>query len=163
MAPVLLGVAQLVVAILLAVLAAYLGVFLFERTTRTIDEWAELQKGNLSVGMVLGAIAVALAIILRPATQVSIINWDVGNKFLPFHVLLIEAMQILVGLVLAVAAIWLALCLFSRLTGQIDEMAEIKKDNRGVATLLVGVILAVAFLVASAVESLAKVISSFLG
>lgn len=163
MAPVFLGVGQLVVAILLAVLAAYLGIALFEWTTRTINEWAELLKGNLSVGMVLGAIAVAVAIILRPATQVSITTgWDVGQTLLPFYVLFTEAIQIVVGIILAMASIWLSLCLFSRLTGQIDEMAELEKDNRAVAAVLVGVILAVALLVASAVEGLSQVISTFL-
>jgi uncharacterized membrane protein YjfL (UPF0719 family) len=56
----------------------------------------------------------------------------------------------------------LALWLFSRLTGEIDEMAELKKDNRSIGALLVGVVLAVSLLVASAVESLAQVISSFI-
>ena len=163
MAPVFLGVGQLIVAILLAVLAAYLAVVLFEWTTRGINEWDQLLKGNLSVGMVLGAIAVAVAIILRPATQVSITAaWDVGRNMLPFYALLTEAIQIFIGILLAVVSIWLSLGIFSRLTGQIDEMAELEKDNRGVAALLVGVILAVALLAASAVESLTQVISSFL-
>ena len=158
-----LALAQLVVAILLAVLAAYLGVALFEWTTRRINEWAELLKGNVSVGMVLGAIAIAVAIILRPATQVSVTEaWDVGQAMLPLYVLLTEAIQIFVGIVLAVVSIWLSLALFGRLTGQIDEMAELEKYNRAVATLLVGVILAVAILVATAVENLSRVISGFL-
>jgi len=160
--PVFLGVGQLVVAILLAVLAAYLAVVLFEWTTRGINEWTELLKGNVSVGMVLGAIAVAVAIILRPATQVPLpAGWDVGRNML-FYALLTEAIQIFIGILLAVVSIWLSIGIFSRLTGQIDEMAELEKDNRAVAALLVGVILAVALLAASAVESLTQVISAFL-
>lgn len=163
MATVLFGLGQLVVAILLAVLASYLAVTLFEWTTRGINEWDQLLKGNVSVGMVLGAIAIAVAIILRPATQVSITTaWDVGGNMVPVYALLTEAIQILIGIVLAVVAIWLSLGIFSQLTGQIDELEELKKDNRGVATLLVGVILAVALLAASAVESLARVISASL-
>jgi uncharacterized membrane protein YjfL (UPF0719 family) len=153
-ATVILGVAQLVVAVILAVLSVYLGVYLFEWTTRGINEWAEVQRGNLSVGMVLGAIATAVAIILRPATQVHLTGWDVGQYWLPFYALLIEVIQLLVGLILAVGSIWLALALFGRLTGQIDEMEELKKDNRAMAGLLVGVILAIALLVSSAVENL---------
>lgn len=158
-----LGLSQLVVAILLAVLAVYLGVVLFERTTRSINEWAELLKGNLSVGMVLGSMAVAVALILRPATQVSIgTSWDVGAGMLPVYVLFTEAVQILIGIVLAIVSIWLALYIFSRLTGQIDEMAELEKDNRSVAVLLVGVILAVALLVSSAVGNLSQALTSLL-
>ena len=158
-----LGLGQLVVAILLAVLAVYLGVVLFERTTRSINEWAELLKGNLSVGMVLGSMAVAVALILRPATQVSVgTSWDVGAGMLPVYVLLTEAVQILIGIVLAIVSIWLALYIFSRLTGQIDEMAELEKDNRSVAVLLVGVILAVALLISSAVGNLSQALTSLL-
>ena len=162
MAPAFLGLAQLVVAILLAVLAAYLGIVLFELTTRDIDEWAELRRGNMSVGLVLAAITVGIALILRPATQVALTGWDVGNQWLPVYVLAREAVQLVVGVILAVAAVALALWLFSRLSGQIDEMAELKKDNRSIAALLVGVVLAVSLLVASAVESLAQVMSSFI-
>jgi len=158
-----LGLGQLVVAILLAVLAVYLGVVLFERTTRSINEWAELLKGNLSVGMVLGSMAVAVALILRPATQVSVgTSWDVGAGMLPVYVLFTEAVQILIGIVLAIVSIWLALYIFSRLTGQIDEMAELEKDNRSVAVLLVGVILAVALLISSAVGNLSQALTSLL-
>ncbi len=158
-----LGLGQLVVAILLAVLAVYLGVVLFERTTRSINEWAELLKGNLSVGMVLGSMAVAVALILRPATQVSVgTSWDVGAGMLPVYVLFTEAIQILIGIVLAIVSIWLALYIFSRLTGQIDEMAELEKDNRSVAVLLVGVILAVALLISSAVGNLSQALTSLL-
>jgi uncharacterized membrane protein YjfL (UPF0719 family) len=161
-APAFLGLAQLVVAILLAVLAAYLGIFLFELTTRDIDEWTELRRGNLSVGMVLAGIAVGIALVLRPATQVPLTGWDVGDRWLPVFVLAREAVQLAVGVVLAVAAVALSLWLFSRLTGQIDEMAELKQDNRAVAALLVGVVLAVSLLVASAVEGLSEVIASFI-
>jgi uncharacterized membrane protein YjfL (UPF0719 family) len=158
-----LGLGQLVVAILLAVLAVYLGVVLFERTTRSINEWAELLKGNLSVGMVLGSMAVAVALILRPTTQVSVgTSWDVGAGMLPVYVLFTEAIQILIGIVLAIVSIWLALYIFSRLTGQIDEMAELEKDNRSVAVLLVGVILAVALLISSAVGNLSQALTSLL-
>lgn len=159
----LMGVAQLIVAILLAVLSAYLGIVLFELITRDIDEWEEIRRGNVSVGMVVGAIVIGVALILRPATQVSLAGWDVGNAQLPFYVLLTEALQIVVGLVLAVAAVWLAMWLFSRLTGRLDEQVELKKDNRSVALLLVGVVLAVSLLVASAVDSLAKIIAGFVG
>ncbi len=162
MAPAFLGLGQLVVAILLAVLAAYLGISLFELSTRDIDEWAELRRGNVSVGMVLAAIAVGIALILRPATQVALTGWDVGNRWLPIYVLGREAVQLLVGVILAVVAVALALWLFSRLTGQIDEMAELKNDNRSIAALLVGVVLAVSLLVASAVGSMAQLISSFI-
>lgn len=148
-----LSVVQLIVAVLLAAVTTYLGAFIFERATRGLDEWEELRKGNAAIGLVLGAIVVGIAIILRPTVSVSVIDWDLGRLY-PYYALLTEAVQILVGLVLAVASISVALYLFSRLTRGIDELEELKKGNLSVAVLLAGVVIAVAFLVTSAIEDI---------
>ena len=58
---------QLVIAVLAGAVAAYMGVVLFDRATRGIDEWAELAQGNQAIGIVLGAIVVAVAWVIRPA------------------------------------------------------------------------------------------------
>ncbi len=151
-----LSVVQLIVAVLLAAVTAYLGVFIFEKATRGLDEWEELKKSNVAVGLVLGAVIVGVAIILRPTMSVSIIagQADVGRAY-PYYALLIQAVQILIGLILAVASIAVSLCLFTVLTRNIDEMEELKKGNVSMALLLTGVIIAVSFLVTTAVEDIA--------
>ena len=53
---------------------------------------------------------------------------------------------------LALSAIIFAVGLFDRLTGQIDELAELKRGNMAVAAVMVGVILAVSLLMAQAIE-----------
>ena len=149
-----LSVLQLVVAVLLAAITAYLGVFLFEKATADIDEWEELRKGNVAVGVVLGAIVLSVALILRPAMSTSAINWDVGTQSYPYYALLIEVVQLAVGLVLAVACIAFALWLFARLTRDVDELEELKKGNMAVAALLAGVTVAVALLVSTAIDGI---------
>ena len=72
------GLAQLVVAVLLGAIVTYLSVVLFDRATKNIDEWAELRKGNLAIGIVLGAIVVAVAWIVRPALKLPMADWDIG-------------------------------------------------------------------------------------
>lgn len=153
--PIFLSVVQLIVAVLLAAVAAYLGVFIFEKATRGLDEWEELRKGNVAVGLVLGAVIVGVAIILRPTMSVSIIagQADMGSAY-PYYALLIEAVQILVGLILAVASISISLYIFAVLTRDIDELEELKKGNVSMALLLTGVIVAVSFLVTTAVEDI---------
>ncbi|MCL7454950.1 MAG: DUF350 domain-containing protein, partial [Anaerolineae bacterium] len=79
MGQLLLGLAQLVVAIILSAIAAYLAFYLFQWFTRDLDEWAELRRGNAAVGLVLGAIIVGVAIVLRPALTVNVEGWDVGR------------------------------------------------------------------------------------
>ena len=52
------------------------------------------------------------------------------------------------------SAIIFAIGLFDRLTGQIDELAELQQGNVAVAAVMVGVILAVSLLMSRAVEQI---------
>ncbi len=151
MGQLLVSVAQIVVAVILAAVASYLGLLLFNRATRDLDEWAELRQGNAAMGFVLGSIILGIALILRPALTVPQVT-DTGAALYPVFALLIQAAGILVGLVLALSAIIFAVGLFDRLTGQIDELAELKRGNMAVAAVMVGVILAVSMLMAQAIE-----------
>ena len=128
MGELLLSLAQLAIAIVLSAIAAYLAFYLFQWFTRNLDEWEELRQGNAAVGIVLGAIVVSVAIVLRPALTVNTGTWDVGGELF-FRVLLTEALQLAVGLVLAIITLALALYLFAGLTRGIDEVQELKKGN----------------------------------
>src|SRR5512143_1775597 len=100
--------AQLVISIISAAIVAYLSVWLFDRATRGIDEWAELRKGNIAVGIVLGAVIFGVAIVLHPALAPASISLDVGPANTIAYRLLIQLLQILVGLFLAVVSIGLS-------------------------------------------------------
>ena len=141
----------LALTVVVAGLITFLGVWLFERSTRDIDEWAELRDGNLAVGIVMGAIVVAVGVIVRPALQDPLIAADLGRSR-PFYELLINAVGLLIALALAVVAIGFAVWLFTRLTTDLDEWAELADGNRAVAALMAGVVLAVALLTATAVD-----------
>lgn len=143
--------AGLALTVIVAGLVTFLGVWLFERTTRDIDEWDELRQGNLAVGIVMGAIVVAVGVIVRPALQEPLITADVG-RWRPLYELLINAVGLFIALGLAVVATSLAIWLFTRLTTDLDEWAELANGNQAVAVLMAGVILAVALLTSTAVE-----------
>jgi len=146
----LLSLAQLGVALVLSAIVAFLAIVLFQWFTRDLDEWEALRQGNVAVGIVLGAMLLGVAIVLRPAVTVDSSAWDVGARlFVP--VLLTEALQLGLGLIFALVALALALVLFAALTRGLDEVQELKSDNRAVATLLAGVILAVSVLVSHAI------------
>lgn len=161
MGSLLLSLAQLIIAIILSAVLAFLSFYLFQWFTRDLDEWEELRQGNRAVGVVLGAILVATALILRPALAVDTTMWDVGYQVYG-RVLLAEALQLAVGLVLAVLALGLAVLIFAALTRGIDEIEELKRGNLAVGGLLGGVILAVGLMVSQAVEQVMTAISSFL-
>jgi uncharacterized membrane protein YjfL (UPF0719 family) len=153
MGELLVSVAQIVIAVILAAIASYLGILLFNRATRDLDEWAELRRGNTAMGLVLGSIILGVAVILRPALTVPAIA-DTGTRLYPVIALLVQAVAILLGLVLALSAVIFAVGLFDRLTGQIDELAELQQGNVAVAAVMVGVILAVSLLMSRAIEQI---------
>ncbi len=149
-----LSAAQLVLSIISAAIGAYLSVWLFDRTTRNIDEWAELRKGNAAVGIILGTLILGVAIIMQPALAPAAINLDSNPANQVPTLLLIQGLQILVGLFLSVISIGSSLWIFTRLTGSIDEWAEIGRGNVSIALMLAGVILATALITSRALDSI---------
>jgi uncharacterized membrane protein YjfL (UPF0719 family) len=156
-----LSLVQLAVALVLSAVAAFLAFYLFQWFTRNLDEWEALRQGNPAVGVVLGAILISVAIVLRPALVVNTTMWDVGNTLM-FRVLLAEALQLAVGLILAVVTLALALYLFTALTRGIDEVQELKKGNLAIAGLLAGVVIGVGLMVSQAVGQIMGLVSSLL-
>ena len=161
MGTLLLSLAQLLIAIMLSAAAAFLSFYLLQLLTRDLDEWEALRQGNAAVGIVLGATLVAVALILRPALAVDTTTWDVGVQIYA-KVLLAEALQLAIGLVLAVLALGLAVAIFASLTRGLDEIQELGSGNLAVAGLLAGVIIGVALMVSQAVGQIMTAVSSFL-
>lgn len=161
MVQLLLGIAQLGAAVVLSAISAFLAFYLFQLFTRNLDEQESLRQGNAAVGIVLGAMLLSVAIVLRPAFVVHTATWDVGEAFF-FRVLLIEAVQLAVGMVLAIASVALALFLFSWLTRDIDEMAELGRGNLAIAALLAGLVIGVGLFASQAVRQIMDLIGSSL-
>jgi uncharacterized membrane protein YjfL (UPF0719 family) len=61
---ILVGFGQLVLALALAVLMQYVGLSVFGGLTKELDEWAQLKKGNVAVGIVMAAIVIAISTIV---------------------------------------------------------------------------------------------------
>jgi uncharacterized membrane protein YjfL (UPF0719 family) len=149
---------QLVIAVLVGAVATYLSVVLFDRATHGIDEWEELRKGNVAIGIVLGAMVIAVTSVLRPALKVPVGGWDVGTARV-LIALGVEAVQLMLGLIVAVLSILFSVWLFDCLTTRLDEWSELKRGNVAVAALLAGVIIAVSLLIGVALDGLFQVIT----
>jgi uncharacterized membrane protein YjfL (UPF0719 family) len=150
------GIIQLVIAIILAVAALYIGFSVLGKITKGIDEEKEIAKGNTAVGILVASVFIAIGIVVQ--SGVSGISVGISQAIkagilssLGITILVVSVLQLLLGIVLAIVAIYLALNILDKLTKGIDEFAELKKGNVAVALEMAGVIITVAIIIQSGV------------
>jgi uncharacterized membrane protein YjfL (UPF0719 family) len=150
------GLIQLVISIIFAVLALYIGFAVLSKINKNMDEEKEIARGNVAVGIIVAAVFVAIALVVQSGVS----GLSVGiNKAISVGILSVDGLlaigtafiQLILGIVLAVGAIYLALNVLDKLTKGVDEFEEIKKGNIAVALMMGGVIIAVAVIIQSGV------------
>jgi uncharacterized membrane protein YjfL (UPF0719 family) len=155
-ANVVVGLIQLIISILFAVLALYIAFAVLGKITKGMNEEKELARGNAAVGIIVASVFVAIALVVQSGVS----GISVGiNKALVVGILSVDGLlsigialvQLLLGIVLAVAAIYLALNILDKLTKGVNEFEEIRKGNVAVALMMGGVIIAVAVIIQSGV------------
>ncbi len=149
------GVLQLVVGLVLAIASIYLGLALFGKFTKGIDEEEELKKGNVAVGILMAAIILSIANVVQSGVVGLTGALTIGFSL---NAIIAGIIQLLVGIALAVVAIYMAINVLDKITKNIDEMEELKKGNVAVAILMAGVLIAVSFVVQAGVSGIAKAI-----
>ena len=144
------GIIQLVIAIILAVVALYIGFSVLGKITKGMDEEKELAKGNTAVGILVASVFIAIAIVVQSGVagvSTGISKALDGDTF----AVVASVFQLILGIVLAIAAIYIALNILDKLTKGIDEFEELKKGNVAVALEMAGVIITVAIIIQSGV------------
>jgi uncharacterized membrane protein YjfL (UPF0719 family) len=139
------GIVQLVIAIIFAVVALYIGFSVLGKITKGIDEEKELAKGNVAIALVVQSGVSGLSVGINKALAVGILSVD------GMTVVGVAIIQLILGIVLAVGAIYLALNILDKLTKGVEEFEELKKGNVAVALEMAGVIIAVAVIIQSGV------------
>lgn len=150
------GLVQLVIAIIFAVIALYVGFSTLNKITKGLDEEKELAKGNAAVGIIVASVFIAIALVVQSGVQglsIGIGKAAAIGLFSVDGILAIVAalIQLILGIVLAIAAIYLALNILDKLTKGVEEFEELKKGNVAVALEMAGVIIAVAVIIQSGV------------
>ena len=150
------GIIQLVIAIILAVAALYIGFSVLGKITKGIDEEKEIAKGNTAVGILVASVFIAIGIVVQSGVSgISVgISQAMKAGFLSpvgIAIIFVSIVQLILGIVLAIVAIYLALNILDKLTKGIDEFAELKKGNVAVALEMAGVIITVAIIIQSGV------------
>ena len=154
------GIIQLVIAIILAVVALYIGFSVLGKITKGIEEEKEIAKGNAAVGILVASVFIAIGIVVQSgvvgisrgiSAALSVFTTDIT---LAIAILVVSVVQLLLGIVLAIVAIYLALNILDKLTKGIDEFAELKKGNVAVALEMAGVIITTAIIIQSGVQGI---------
>lgn len=149
------GVLQLIVGLVLAIASIYIGLSMFGKFTKGIDEEAELKKGNVAVGILQAAIILSIANVV----QTGVLGLTTMKVF-SLAAILAGIVQLLIGIALAVVAIYIAINVLDKITKNIDEMEELKKGNVAVAILMAGVLIAVSFVVQAGVSGIGSAVYS---
>jgi uncharacterized membrane protein YjfL (UPF0719 family) len=131
---------KLVISIIIAVIAQYLAIKVFDWMTTEIDEMAELKKGNVAVGVVLGAVVISIAAIIASGISGLLATTDWMAFAQSF-------MWLIVAIIIAVGAQFVALSLFMSLTKGIDEQKELKRGNVAVGVVLGAIMIALALVI----------------
>ena len=157
------GIIQLIIAIILAVAALYISFNVLGKITKGIDEEKEMAKGNTAVGIVVASVFIAIGVVVQSGvTGISdglkiavplIAKGDLMAAILPIFMSIV---QLLLGIVLAIGAIYLALNILDKLTKGIDEFEELKKGNVAVALEMGSVIITVAIIIQSGVAGITR-------
>ncbi len=155
------GIVQLVIAIILAVVALYIGFSVLGKITKGIEEEKEIAKGNAAVGILVASVFIAIGVVVQSgvagisggikAAQASASGiLSIGG----LTAIGLSILQLILGIVLAIAAIYLALNILDKLTKGIEEFEELKKGNVAVALEMAGVIITTAVIIQSGVQGI---------
>lgn len=151
---------QLVIGLALAMGSVYLGIRMFDKLTEGVDEMAELKKGNIAIAILLGAIIFSIANVVEGGVSAltnSIVPGLSGVQVAA--ALVIGVVNLIVGLILAIFAIYIAINVLDKITVGIDEFKELKKGNVAVAIIMAAVLFAVSFVIKGAVVGMANALS----
>ena len=154
------GIVQVFLSLIIAVTLVYLASKIFRKLISGINETEELKRNNVAVAILNGSIVLALILVVKKSIESSVTifgntlrNPDtVFSNYLQTGLIMIG--HILLGGIIAFAAIYTALQIFIRLTGDLDELKEIKESNTAVGILLGIIIVSMALLLQPGVDTI---------
>lgn len=155
------AVLQFVVGLALAMASVYIGLKMFDRLTKGVDEWKEVKNGNVAVGILMAAVIISIATVVQ--SGVLQVTAHIGADEAIDDMLVglgIGLVNLLIGLGAAILAIFIAVKTLDKITTDIDEMAEIAKGNVSVAIIMAGVLIAVSFVIAAAVSGVSDALGN---
>ena len=148
----LIGLIQLVISIVLAVVALYAGFFTFNQIAKAIDAQAELRRGNTAMGIFIGSVFIGISLTVVTCIQGILVGL---NKIFADGVLNMNdsievassILELFLGVLLAIGSIYLAVQVFSHLYRRTDLITAIESGNNAIACMVGAMIFAVSAIV----------------
>ncbi len=153
------AIVSLLITLWLAMKAVSKAISMFDKTTQGIDEWAELRKGNVAVGLLMGAMILSVANVTRGAILGLTENLTNPALSITFALqIIVGVLNLLIGLWIATNVISMTLKILDKSTKDVEEMKEIGKGNVAVALMVTGVLLGVSTIVSAGIEQLSGIV-----
>ena len=155
-----LAIIALFISLWLAMKAVEMAINMFDKITEDMDEWEELKKGNVAVGILMASVIYAVGQII--SGSVTGLTGALMHPTFEFAFLLkvvVAVVNLVIGLWVGTYVIGLALKTLDKMTKNIEEMKEIAKGNVAVAIMVAGVLLAVANVVGQGVAGISKIVN----
>ena len=155
------GLVQFIVGLFLAMFSVYIGLKMFDKLTKDINEWDEIKKGNIAVGIVLAAVILGIATVIQSGVMRITASIGGGQSIGVMAIgLLVGIVNLVIGLIAAIIAIYIAVRVLDKITKEIDEFKEIAKGNVAVAIIMAGVLVSVSFVIAAAVTGFSNALDA---
>ncbi len=159
---------QLIIGLILSIATIYLGISLLDVLTKGVDYWDELKNGNVAIGILVAAVVVSISLVVQ--SGVAGLNEALFGIELTSPTVIISAInrniagisQVLIGIILAVVAIYLAIHILDKVAVNIELMEEMKGGNVAVAIVTAGVLIAISFVIQAGVTGIYKMIAQVL-
>lgn len=156
----LINVLNLLLRLVFAGAVVFLGVKIFDRMTPDLDEMAELKKGNVAVAVLLLGIMTALALSVHGAAADAANQFYIGmNVQVAVLALAIAALRLAWGLLVGIVTILLSISIMDTLTGNVDEIRELRRKNVALAIFMAGILIAISIVVQAGVSGVSNSVS----
>ena len=161
------AIVQIAISLVVGILLIYFASKVFQNLTRGINDIEELKQNNIAVAILNAAIVLSLIIVVRNSIDSSITVFantlrdpsSVVSDYLEMALIMIG--QILLASVIAFSAINFGLQIFMKLTKDLKELLEIKKNNIAVSVLLSVILVSLALLLQPGIVALLDALIPF--
>jgi len=154
------GSIEIVISILTSIFIFLMSFKVFSLLTRDIDEMYEIKQNNISVSLLGISFVFGIMLLVKTAIGPSMdtLSTVMSLKTSTVALILLATIRILaiyiISAILAFIILWLAVKFFLILTNDIDEMAEVKKNNLAISILIGTFIISIAYILSSPLSTL---------